>query len=635
ADRTPEHHAVAMVAASVLFHAREDKPTWQEHFERLRLPVRDWRGADGVFVVERAEVERGWFRETPRQRPRRWVRLHGEPMRGIPLTTSSRVSAVYAMPAPTGVEAEAGHANARSTASVIVLDAVEHLAPNGRLHQSLLVEELRPKQGEDHAELPAALVPSDVVGTGPIDAAIAEVAEQVRRTGVLPESAAVDVLLRRPPRLARGASLPPVGTYEGRHVEAVTAALLAMRDSYVAVQGPPGTGKTHVGAQVLTRLVEQGWRIGVTSQSHAAVEHLLTRVVAAGTAPHLVAKEPRATTDPVWTALGKADELAAFAAARSADGTGYVVGGSAWDLTNTARVQRGQLDLLVVDEAGQFSLAKTLGVAVSAQRLLLLGDPQQLPQVSTGIHAEPVDASALGWLLGGEAVLPATHGYFLETTWRLHPALTASVSRLAYAGQLRSAEHVTGARRLEGIDPGLHVRLVDHRDNSTWSPEEAEVVRRIVDDVVGRVWHDPSARVDDGSPAGPRSLTAADVLVITPYNSQVGALRRRLDDAGLGEVRVGTVDRFQGQEAPVAILSMAASSPSSVSRGLGFLLDRHRLNVAVSRGQHSVFLVRSQVLTDFSPRSPEELLALGAFLALGDDAVTTEVVDLEPASVQP
>ncbi|MGL5929935.1 MAG: AAA domain-containing protein, partial [Dermatophilaceae bacterium] len=469
ADRTPEHHAVAMVAASVLFHAREDKPTWQEHFERLRLPVRDWRGADGVFVVERAEVERAWFRETPRQRPRRWVQLHGEPMRGIPLTTSSRVSAVYAVPAPTGVAAEAGHANARSTASVTVLDAVEHLAPNGRLHQSLLVEELQPKQGEEHAELPAALVPSDVIGTGPIDAAIAEVAEQVRRTGVLPESAAVDVLLRRPPRLARGASLPPVGTGEERHADAVAAALLAMRDSYVAVQGPPGTGKTHVGAQVLAQLVERGWRIGVTSQSHAAVEHLLTRVVAAGTPSHLVAKEPRATADPVWTALGKADELAAFAAARSADGTGYVVGGSAWDLTNTARVRRGQLDLLVVDEAGQFSLAKTLGVAVSAQRLLLLGDPQQLPQVSTGIHAEPVDASALGWLLGGEAVLPATRGYFLETTWRLHPALTAPVSRLAYAGQLRSAEHVTGARRLEGVEPGLHVRLVDHRDNSTWS----------------------------------------------------------------------------------------------------------------------------------------------------------------------
>ncbi|MGL5864437.1 MAG: TM0106 family RecB-like putative nuclease [Dermatophilaceae bacterium] len=635
AHRTPEHHAVAMVAAAVLFHAREDKPRWQEHYERLRVPVRDWRAADGVFVVERAEVERGWLAETPRQRPRRLVRLHGEPMRGIPLTTTSRVGAVYAAPTPPGVAAEPGHANAQSPASLTVRDAVEHLAANGRLSQSLLVEELQPKDGEQHAALPVALVPNGVVGTGPIDAAIAEVAAEVRRAGALPDSAAVDVLLQRPPRLADGAELPAVGTGEHRHADAIIAALRAMGNSYVAVQGPPGTGKTHVGAQVLTRLVAQGWRVGVTSQSHAAVEHLLTRVVAAGTAAHLVAKEPRATPDPMWTPLATANELAAFAADRAAAGTGYVIGGSAWDLTNVSRVDRGQLDLLVIDEAGQFSLAKTLAVSVSAQRLLLLGDPQQLPQVSTGIHAEPVDASALGWLLGAEAVLPATRGYFLETTWRLHPALTAPVSRLAYAGQLRSAEPVTAARQLEGVEPGLHVRLVDHRDNSTRSGEEAEVVHRLVRDLIGRGWHDPSARRDDGAPVGPRPLAAADLLVITPYNSQVGTIRRVLDDAGLGEVRVGTVDRFQGQEAPVAILSMAASSPSSVSRGLAFLLDRHRLNVAVSRGQHSVFLVRSRLLADFSPQSPEDLVALGSFLALGDAAVTTEFVAATPSPSPP
>ncbi|MGL4744860.1 MAG: DEAD/DEAH box helicase, partial [Dermatophilaceae bacterium] len=520
----------------------------------------------------------------------------------------------------------------RSTASVTVVDAAERLAPNGRLHQSLLVEELQPKNGADHPELPVALVPNDVIGTGPIDSAIAEVAEQVRRTGRLPESAAVDVLLRQPPRLRDDATLPAVGACGGRHADAITAALLAMDNSYVAVQGPPGTGKTHVGAQVLARLVDEGWRIGVTSQGHAAIEHLLTRVVAAGVSPHQVAKEPKHTENPAWTPLAKADRLAGFAAERVAAGEGYVVGGTAWDLTNDKRVQRGQLDLLVIDEAGQFSLAKTLGVAVSARRLLLLGDPRQLPQVSTGTHPEPVDTSALGWLLGEDAVLPAARGYFLETTWRLHPALTAPVSRLAYAGQLRSATEVTSARWLDGVQPGLHLRLVDHRDNSTWSPEEAEVVRRLVSDLIGRAWHDPAVRADDGTPAGPRPLTTADLLVITPYNSQVGTIRRVLDDAGFGEVRVGTVDKFQGQEAPVAILSMAASAPSSVSRGLSFLLDRNRLNVAVSRGQHSVFLVRSRLLADFSPRSPDELLALGAFLALGDDAVSTEVVEFEMAS---
>jgi superfamily I DNA and/or RNA helicase len=221
-------------------------------------------------------------------------------------------------------------------------------------------------------------------------------------------------------------------------------------------------------------------------------------------------------------------------------------------------------------------------------------------------------------------VLGPEHGYFLETTWRMHPALTAPVSRLSYAGLLRSEEEVTGARSLEGVEPGLHVRLVDHHDNSTWSPEEADAVLGLVRDLVGRTWHNPSERAPDGTPTGPRALTPADVLVITPYNGQVGQVRRALDDAGLVEVPVGTVDKFQGQEAPVVIMSMAASAHSDVSRGMGFLLDRHRLNVAVSRGQHAAFLVRSQVLTDFAPRTPDELVALGAFLGLCGSAVTTE-----------
>jgi len=228
-------------------------------------------------------------------------------------------------------------------------------------------------------------------------------------------------------------------------------------------------------------------------------------------------------------------------------------------------------------------------------------------------------------------VLSPDLGYFLETTWRMHPALTAPISRLSYAGQLQSETSVTGARRLDGVDPGLHVRLVDHHDNSTWSPEEAEVVRDLVHDLLGRTWHDPSERESDGAPVGPRPLRPTDVIVITPYNGQVGQLRRTLDDAGLVDVPVGTVDKFQGQEAAVAIVSLAASSHSDVSRGMGFLLDRHRLNVAISRGQHSAHVVRSAVLTDFAPRTPAELIDLGAFLGLCDAAVsTTEVAQSEP-----
>ncbi len=632
AEWDADDHAVALVAAAVLFHAREDKPRWQEHFERLRVPVGDWRGGDGVFVVHAAEVVESWHRDTPRQRPRRTLRLSGEPMGGIPLSASTRVGAVYRVPAPAGVEAEPLHANAKSPAGTTVLSAEDHLAANGRLHQVLLVEELQPKDGGAHTALPLGLVPDDTVRTAPMDRAIAELAAQVRDDGRLPECAAVDVLLRRPPRLRGGGPLPPVPSGSTRHVDVITEALLAMDDSYVAVQGPPGTGKTHVGAHVIARLVERGWRVGVCAQGHAAVENLLTAAVRAGVPPNRVGKEARATEGPTWTPLTRADDLAAFAADQAAAGGGYVIGGSAWDLTNDGRVRRGQLDLLVIDEAGQFSLAKTLGVSVAARRLLLLGDPQQLPQVTTGTHAEPVDTSALGWLAGDSAVLGAELGYFLETTWRMHPQLTRAVSLLAYEGRLRSEDAVTGARSLAGVEPGVHVRLVDHRDNSTWSPEEAHAVLDLVADLLGRAWHDPTARAD-GSVDGPRPLGPADVVVITPYNGQVGLLRRVLDDVGLHAVRVGTVDRFQGQEAPVAVLSMAASSHSDVSRGMGFLLDRHRLNVAISRAQHSAFIVRSRRITDFPPRSADELRALGRFLGLCDEAVST--LEVSAAALAP
>lgn len=314
--------------------------------------------------------------------------------------------------------------------------------------------------------------------------------------------------------------------------------------------------------------------------------------------------------------MEKADELADFAASQS---EGYVIGGTAWDLTNTRRVERDQLDLVVIDEAGQFSLAKTMAVSVAAPRLFLLGDPQQLPQVTQGQHPDPVDLSALGWLIGNEPVLSPDLGYFLDTTWRMHPALTAPVSRLAYAGQLQSREEVTTARSLQGVQPGLHLRLIEHHDNSSSSPEEAAAVVALVDDLLDRTWTDPR---DDAAAQG-RPLEQRDILVVAAYNSQVATIAAALANSGLDEVAVGTVDKFQGREAPVAILSMAASAPSDVSRGIGFLLNRNRLNVAISRAQHAAYIVHSPLLVDLAPRSPSELTTLGAFLGLRDQAVDT------------
>ena len=623
-ERTPEQRVLALAASSVLFHAREDKPTWQRHFERLRTPIRDWRSGDeAVLIVREAEAVSGWATTAPGQRSlRRTLRLSGEPLKSAPLQRGRTYRTVYAVPAPDGMPASDGHLYTVSPSAVSITEVRDEIVGTHRLRQHITLEECSPSR-TGHDALPVALVEVGSIATASIDKAIAEIGEQLLEAHPsLPSRAAIDVLLRCPPRLRDNRSLPAVGEGAERYVNAITTALRGMDDSYVAVQGPPGTGKTYVGGRVIARLVrDHGWRVGVCSQSHKAIENILDSVVEGGVPAAQVAKHARDTDSPRWTALDKADRLRGFTAEQEG---GYVIGGTVWDLTNTKRVDRGQLDLVVIDEAGQYSLAKTLAASIAGSRLLLLGDPAQLPQVSTGSHPDPVDASALGWLLPEDPAqgrtLPATHGYFLERTWRLHPALAAPLSELAYDGELRAEESASAVRSLEGVAPGLHQRIVEHRDNSTSSVEEADEVVRLVEDLTGRTWHDPAERDSSGRLRGPRPLEPRDVIVITPYNNQAHLLRHALDDAGYPDVPVGTVDKFQGQEAAVAIVSLAASSHGNITRGIRFLLDRNRLNVALSRGQLAAYIVRSDVLTDFAPRSTAELVALGAFMRLCEQA---------------
>ncbi|HZJ40437.1 MAG TPA: DEAD/DEAH box helicase, partial [Demequina sp.] len=472
-------------------------------------------------------------------------------------------------------------------------------------------EPLRGEQG-DYFAPPTALGPGQPPPTGGIAAAITDWAGMVAEAlSTWPGDPVADLLRRNPPRLKPGSTLAPIGDDP---VAVVSDAVAALADSYLAVQGPPGTGKTYVGAHVIARLVrEHQWKVGVVGQSHAVVENLLTAVVRkAGLDASLVGKAARggntasAGEAPPFTVIAK-DSQAGFAA--SHDDSGYVLGGTTWDFTNRKRFSPKQLDLLVIDEAGQFSLANTIAAASAARNLLLLGDPQQLPQVSQGTHPEPVDTSALGWIAQGSDVLPATRGYFLPESWRMHPAVAEPVSHLSYEGKLRS--HLSASERnLEGVEPGLVAVPVWHEGNSTSSEEEALVVVELVTSVLGKQWTDPH-RDRVGDPLG-----EGDVIVVTPYNAQLATVRRALDDAGFGGVRVGTVDKFQGQEAVVSIVTLAASSAAEVPRGMEFLIMRNRLNVAISRAQWAARLVYSPDLIRHLPGTPQRLAELSAFVTL-------------------
>ncbi|WP_315973817.1 DEAD/DEAH box helicase [Glutamicibacter sp. M10] len=441
--------------------------------------------------------------------------------------------------------------------------------------------------------------------TKSIDDALNEIAQKVGATvPTLPEQPGIDILRRIAPRL-KTLDAPAQPVLVDGHPQIYSAVVETIKDldnSYLAVQGPPGTGKTFVASHVIRELIDDGWKIGVVAQSHAVVENVLRKAVEAGVDPQVVAKEVK-HKDPVpWAGTSK-DSVAE--ALSSADGA--LIGGTAWTLTG-AKVPAGSLDLLVIDEAGQFSLANTLAVSRAARNLLLLGDPQQLPQVTQGSHPQPVDESALGWLSAGAPVLPTELGYFLAASWRMHPALCAKVSALSYDNQLFSAD-AAGLRVLDGTPAGVSTRLVEHRGNTVSSGQEAEAVIQLVREHLGLSW-----TPGPGKPA--RALEPADILVVAAYNAQVNLVREELAAQGFEAVKVGTVDKFQGQEAPVVLMTMACSSADDASRGIDFLLNRNRINVAISRGQWKAVIVRSERLTDYLPSSPAALSQLGAFMAL-------------------
>ena len=523
----------------------------------------------------------------------------------------------------------------------------------GEFLEVLLQERIRVKD-EPHRALPSGIGPGDPVSTATIEAALQadvhgllfdgalmtnlpvsdepSVADAPASPGALPsvldaatsltgvESASADLLFRRAPRLKRGASnaknaenLPREVDFPDSDlptVDAVHAAVRALDRSYVAVQGPPGAGKTFLASHVIARLVAEGAKVGVVAQSHAVIENLMLACCArdgfdVSRAVRLRGKS--VTPDTPWSEVSDSELVELISGAG-----GLLFGGTVWDYVSERRVPAGSLDVLVVDEAGQFSLTNTVAAARAARSVLLLGDPQQLPQVSTGVHPYPVDVSALGWLSDGAAALDPRFGYFLGESWRMDSALCERVSWLSYDGALASAA-ATAGRTLQGVAPGVVSYPVEHAGCSVRSVQEAQAVVDCVCELLGREWV-PAAGAE------PRPLAAEDCIVVAAYNAQVDCVREALIAAGLADssgagVRVGTVDKFQGQEAAVVLVSLASSRVDS-GRGAGFVLSPNRLNVAVSRGQWRAVLVHSPWVARSVPQDVEEVLALSGFAGL-------------------
>lgn len=385
----------------------------------------------------------------------------------------------------------------------------------------------------------------------------------------------------------------------------------ALNGEVLAVQGPPGSGKTTVGAELIRALLDDGKRVGVVAQSHAVIGHLLS----AAERPAL----QKCTKDVDFCGAPGVEATTdnATVSQRLADGTASLVGGTAW-LWSRPELALA-VDVLVVDEAGQFSLANALAVAQCGWSMVLLGDPQQLAQPSQGVHPEGAGVSALEHLLDGHETVPPERGVFLETTWRMHPEIARFVSALSYedrlhAGPDRELQRIASGGPCRGS--GLRFVPVAHEGCGSASGAEANTLRELVDSLTGATWYD-----HDGVR---RPLDIADVLVVAPYNNHVGRLRSALPDGA----RVGTVDKFQGQQAPVVVYTTASSSAEDAPRGIDFLYDTHRLNVAVSRARCLAVVVANPRLLDAAVHTPEQLRMVNAlcrFAESGEWIVSTRM----------
>lgn len=413
-------------------------------------------------------------------------------------------------------------------------------------------------------------------------------------------SAVDDLLSRAAPRLVTGTLQQVTDPLAGTIV-----AVAAMDGTVLPIQGPPGTGKTYVTARAILSLVRQGARVGVTSNSHEAIRNVLMGCLAA-----LEDADLPITLDLVHKTSGDDDSYPDDCPVRrttdnaEAAGGRQVVGATAWFFTRDENVQA--FDWLFVDEAGQVGLANMVAMGRSARNIVLVGDPRQLPQVIQGAHPDPANLSCLDWVLGDHATVPPDRGIFLPVSRRMHPGVCLFISDQVYEGRLTSHPD-TSRQAVTGTafpSAGAFWVSVPHEGNAQIAPEEIEAIKAAARELLTAAWTEK-----DGTT---RPMRQSDIIVVAPYNAQVNALRDALPDG----IRVGTVDKFQGQEAPVCLVSMTASSAEETPRGMDFLFSLNRINVAVSRAKGLALVFGAPRLREAKCETVEQMRLVNTLCAL-------------------
>ena len=466
------------------------------------------------------------------------------------------------------------------------------------------VLELQWNEGlQELGEVPGAVVENDWVDVKTKWEALLEIARKVQdpaNHGAL-NPLVVRLLERASPTFT---SPGPDGGVFTDDVDDLAELVIRLDESVLGVQGPPGTGKTYRGAHMAKALVDVGKRVGIMAMSHQAIDNFLEEIVDVFAADACI--ELRA----VRKVNSKPDSGLAGVTyvtdnKKLADDQFDIVAGTSWAFASKV-MQESPVDVLLIDEAGQLALIDAVVAAGAAKSMVLLGDPLQLPQVAQASHPGDSGASALGYILGEEATIPADRGVFIEETRRMHPDVCRFISDRIYEGRL--ASHAACTMQSTDAGTGLRWLRVEHEGCSTESNEEAVAVADQVRSLLGQNWTDK-----DGVT---QPITTTHIMVVAPYNDQVRLLRRHLDaDPATRGIEVGTVDKFQGRQAPIVFFTMTSSSADDMPRGAEFLFSRNRLNVAISRAQCLAYLVCTETLLDSRAKTVDDMLLIATLCA--------------------